>query len=391
MKIINRYLLREILLPFTYALGVVVFILLLGQLFKMVNMVVSEGVGVFDVGRIMVAMVPQMLTLALPISFFFAVLAAVGRLAAESEITALKAAGVSPFQLARPVLSLAAVVTLLTLLMSCWLAPWGMRQMRQAVFDILKAQATLALHSGRLNLAFSGMAIYLGGIDHKSGRVTAVFIEDYRNSDHPQTVTAVRGRLRSDREALRLLLELEDGTIHEYNPRREIYRVTDFSRYRVNLDILALMGKRLHVGFRNKARTLTELKQRIAAKRAAGKSAAGTMTVLYERFTQPFACFAFALLGLALVLVPVRSSAQYQGFVYGLSIILAYHVVGMVVEYLVEAAPNLAPLFFLLPNLLFIALGAGLLTLRQYEIGLPELPSVERLKAFGRRRRQPSA
>jgi len=374
MKIVNRYLQLEILQPFLFALGVVVFILLLGQLFKMVNMVVSEGVGLFDVALIMLAMIPQMLTLALPIAFFFAVLAAIGRLAGDGEITAMKAAGISPFQLARPVLRFGVVVMLLTLLMSCCLGPWGMRQMRQVVFDILKGQATLALHPGRLNLAFTGMAIYLGKVNHKTGRVTEVFIEDYRRPDHPQTITASRGRLVSNRNALSLLLELEEGTIHEYNPHRESYRVTDFSRYQVNLDLTVLMGKKLHVGFRNKARSNAELRARIAAKRKAGKSAAGTLATLYERFTQPFACIAFALLGLSLVLVPVRSGAQFQGFVYGLIIILAYHLTGMVAEYLVEAAPALALPLFCLPNLIFTALGAGLLSLRQYELPLPPLP-----------------
>jgi len=67
-----------------------------------------------------------------------------------------------------------------------------------AVFDILKAQATLALHPGRINLVFSGMAMYLSKVDHKSGRVTEIFIEDCRDSTHSQTIAATRGRLLSD-------------------------------------------------------------------------------------------------------------------------------------------------------------------------------------------------
>ena len=71
MTIINRYLQREIILPFGYAVGAVVFILLLGQLFKMVNLVVSDGVRGWDVLRIMLSMIPQMMTIAMPIAFFF--------------------------------------------------------------------------------------------------------------------------------------------------------------------------------------------------------------------------------------------------------------------------------------------------------------------------------
>ena len=79
------------------------------------------------------------------------------------------------------------------------------------------------------------------------------------------------------------------------------------------------------------------------------------------------ACFAFALLGLALVLVPVRSGARSQGFVFGLGFLLSYHLVGMVAEYLVEIKPSMAIFFMSLPPLIFILLGAWLLTMKQNE------------------------
>ncbi|MBN2808445.1 MAG: LptF/LptG family permease [Deltaproteobacteria bacterium] len=368
MSIINRYLQREILLPFFYVLAVVVFVLLLGQLFKIVNLVVSEGVQLWDVARMVLAMIPQMLTMALPISFFFAVLAGLGRLVGDAEVIALKAAGISPYRLFLPVLQLAVACTLLTLLMSAWLAPLGMRQLRQATFDILRGKVTVALHSQVLNLAFPGMAIYLGKMDRQSGRVAEVFIEDHRRSDNPQTITAASGWIVSEPQTSTLLLQLRDGTIHEYNPRDESYRVTDFSQYRINFDLSTLLGEKLHVGIMNKARSNADLLRRIAAAKSRGEEATGTVATLYERFTQPFACFAFALLGVALVLVPVRSSARFQGFIFGLVLLLAYYLTGMVTEFLAEWQPSLALLFFSLPNLIFILLGALLLFLKQHEI-----------------------
>jgi len=107
MSIINRYLRREILLPFFYSLLVIIFILLLGNLFKIVSMVVSEGVKLWDVIRLVTAMIPQMMTMALPLAFFFAVLAGIGRLVGDGEITALEAAGISPYQILQPILQLA--------------------------------------------------------------------------------------------------------------------------------------------------------------------------------------------------------------------------------------------------------------------------------------------
>lgn len=370
MSIINRYLLREILLPFFYALVVVVFVLLLGQLFKIVNMVVSDGVRVWDVARMVLSMIPQMLTMALPISFFFAVLAGVGRLVGDGEVVALKAAGISPYQLSVPVLRLAVACTLLTLLMSAWLAPLGVRQLRRATFDILREKVTLALRPQMLNQTFPGMAIYLDKIDRKTGRVESVFIEDRRHGDHQQTITALRGRIVSDMPTSTLSLKLEEGTIHEYDQKKESYRVTDFSQYHINFEISALMGEKLHVGFKSKARSNYELLQKISQDKSRGKSPARSIEALYERFTKPLACIAFALLGLALALVPVRSGARSQGFVFGLGFILSYHLLGMVAEYLVEVASSMAIFFMLLPPLVFILLGAWLLTMKQRETEL---------------------
>lgn len=367
MSIINRYLVREILLPFFYALAVVIFILLLGQLFKIVNMVVSDGVRVWDIMRMVLSMIPQMMTMALPISFFFAVLVGIGRLVGDGEVVALKAAGISPYRMSIPVLQLAVVCTLLTLLMSAWLAPLGIKQLRRATFDILREKVTLALRPQIVNQTFPGMAIYLDKIDRKTGRVVSIFIEDRRHGDHQQTITARRGKIVSDTQTSTLSLELMDGTIHEYDQKKESYRVTDFSKYHINFEISTLMGEKLHVGFKNKARSNSELLQKIILEKSRGGNPANTIETLYERFTNPLACIAFALLGLALVQVSVRSGVRFQGFVFGLGFLLAYHLTGLVVEYLVEIKPNFALFFLVLPPLVFTFFGAVLLTMKQYE------------------------
>ena len=370
MSIINRYLQREILLPFFYTLIVLVFILLLGQLFKIVNMVVSEGVRIWDVSRLVLALIPKILTMALPISFFFAVLVGLGRMVGDGEVVALKAAGVSPYAMLKPVLQLALICTFMVLLVSAWLAPWGMRQVRQVTFEILQEKVTLALRSQSLNLAFPGMAIYMGKINRENGRVAEVFIEDRRHGDQPQTITALEGVIVGDRSSSTLLLQLENGTIHEYDPAQESYRVTDFSQYRINFDISDLLGEEGEVKLRNRALSNSDLLRKIALRKREGGDPFKAQATLYERFTQPFSCFAFALLGLALALVPVRSGARFQGFVFGLIFVLAYYLSGMVTEYLAEWLPSLARLFFCLPNLLFLSLGAFLLTLKQREVEL---------------------
>ena len=146
--------------------------------------------------------------------------------------------------------------------------------------------------------------------------------------------------------------------------------MTDFSQYHINFEISALMGEKLHVGFKSKARSNSELRQKIALKKSRGEDPSRSIKTLYERFTKPLACIAFALLGLALVLVPVRSGARSQGFVFGLGLLLSYHLLGMVSEYLVELNFSMAIFFMALPPLIFILLGTWLLTIKQRETEL---------------------
>lgn len=358
--IIDSYLRKEILRPFIYALTILVFVLLLGRLFKIVNMVVAEGVSLGDVAALVLALIPKIMTMALPMAFFFAVLAGLGRLVGDGEFMALQAAGVAPRRLLSPVLKLAVAATLLTLMFTGWLSPWGMRQVHQVTFSILQEKITVALKERALNLSFPGMAIYLEGINHHNGQVDGVFIEDRRRPDKPQTVTAVRGRLVGDRASSSLVLQLEDGTIHEYDSASEVYRVTDFSQYRINFEISDLLGDEGRLRLRNNALDNRSLWQRLNERLQQGENPSGLRIALYERFTQPLACLAFALIGFALSLSPVRSGARFRGFVYGLIIILAYYVSSLIAEYLSEWQPFFTCLFFLLPNVFFLLLGIWL-------------------------------
>jgi lipopolysaccharide export system permease protein len=114
--------------------------------------------------------------------------------------------------------------------------------------------------------------------------------------------------------------------------------------------------------------------QKITRETEQGEIPIRALTTLYERFTQPFACIAFALLGVALVLRPVRSGARSRGFVFGLCLILAYHLSNLIIEYMVDWEPSLAFILFILPNLIFILLGIFMMTVNQNGIELSVIP-----------------
>src|SRR5213078_4242488 len=107
---INRYILREISVPFVLGLAVFTLILLIARILKLVEMVVNRGVPALQVLKLFSYILPAFLEVTVPMAVLLAVLVAFGRLSSDSEITALKTSGVSLYQLARPVALFALVI-----------------------------------------------------------------------------------------------------------------------------------------------------------------------------------------------------------------------------------------------------------------------------------------
>ena len=104
MKIIDRYVWKELLVPFLLGIFVFTFLLLLDKIFDLTDLIINKGVPIPLVILLLTYILPAFLVLTIPIGFLLAILVAFGRLSADMEIVALKASGVSPLRLLRPVL-----------------------------------------------------------------------------------------------------------------------------------------------------------------------------------------------------------------------------------------------------------------------------------------------
>lgn len=367
MRLLHRYVAGEITVPFALALGGLVGILLLGNLYKMADLVVTRGVGLLDVGRLMLAMLPYLLTMAIPMAFLFAVMIGIGRLGADGEVTAFKALGIAPRDLLPPVLLVGGVGTLICLLLELWLVPAGMKWMQRLTVELVQQQAALALEPGRLSQEFAGLAVRVAAIDPASGRVQRVVIIDQREEGEEHTITARRGRIVPDLEAGNILFLLEDGVIHTRHTIGEGYQLTDFGRYRLNFDLAALLGRKAVVRQRNKSLTIAELRAKIAALRARGAATGDEWCHINKRFALPMACLVFALLGMSLALEPVRTSGRFRGFVFALIVLVAYYIVLSLGQALGEEIGGVLVGAVWLANLLFGTLGGYLFYARQRE------------------------
>lgn len=389
MGIIRRYLCREIMVPFFLTLTVLIFVLLLGNLYKMADMVISRGVRLIDMLSLILAMIPYLLTMAIPMAFFFSLMAGLGRMGADGEVTAMKALGISPRDFLPPVMLIAVACTCMVLVLEIWLVPHGLKKIQRITLNILKNKMVLALRPHALSLGIKCLGIYVDDLDQKTGMIKGVVIFDQRQGKRQHTVTAREGLIIPDQKAGNLFFLLRQGTIHGYEPGKDSYQLTDFKEYKINLDLDALLGqggkhKRTH----NRSLTLGELRQKIHRLESQGKNAAKVRNSLYKRISMSFSCLVFALIGIPLALEPVRSSGRFRGLVFALVFLLAYYILFSFGQAIGEKGGPLQLPALWLANLVFAALGGFLFWKKQREIELTGVKKIDlvirRLSTFMR-------
>jgi lipopolysaccharide export system permease protein len=367
VRLITRYILKEIAVPFALGLAVFTLVLLIARILKLVELVVSRGVPFVDVVKVFSYILPAFLEVTVPMALLLGVLVALGRLSSDSEIVALKAAGVSLPQITRPVALFAGVVYVLALGLSVYARPWGNRLLRNGLYEIAKQRATAGIKAKVFNDDFSGLVIYVDRIEPPGNLLHGVLIADSRSTSdgdgkqthamrgEKNTIVAQTGLLMPDESQQALRLRLFDGSVHSFHRSDRSYHRTDFGTFDITLDLNAALA----AVARERDPSEMSLAELRAPHAAGAEEPLARAVELHRRFSIPFACLAFAAVAVPLGLRP-SNSVRARGFIISLALILGYYVLLTFGQSLAErgVAATLPALW--LPNLLLLALAAVL-------------------------------
>ena len=364
---IYRYIAREIAVPAVVGLLVFTFLLFMGRILRLVEMVVNKGVPFADILHLFVSLLPASLVITIPLSFLLGVLFGFGRLSTDSEIIALKASGFSLRDLLKPVLVLALVASIATGVLTLYLAPTGNSSFRETVFRIASSRATIGLQPLTFYDEFDGLLLYANAIDPRSDNLTGVLISDERLGNHPALILAREGRIVSDPRTRTLILRLRHGKIHRrVAGSDESYQVIDFSTYDINLEMDE------HLPADDQAARKKTKEMSTAELRATRDAETWPVTrrqysaSLYKRFARPFSPLLFTLVGAPLALQS-RRSGRSGGFALGIALFLLYYLLLSLAETLaVEGGLPPAPTVWA-PNILFLVAGLFFLRLASRE------------------------
>ena len=192
MRLVDRYLLKELFPPFFLALTVFTLIMLTDRALRLTELVILKGVDISTVGLLFLYILPSFFAVTVPMAVLVAVLIAFGRLSAESEITAMAASGVSLGRLVPSVFSFCLIGAAITLWIMLSLLPAGNQAFKETMFQVVKTKATVGIHEGVFNDAFDGLVLYAQGVEG-GNRLRGIFISNERTPKNPTSSSRRKG------------------------------------------------------------------------------------------------------------------------------------------------------------------------------------------------------
>jgi lipopolysaccharide export system permease protein len=373
MKLLDRYVSRQLLSTSLFAVGILSVVLVLGNVFRqLLDLLVNHNVPLDLILSFIGYILPFSLTFTIPWGFLTAILLVFGKMSAENELIALRSSGVSIPRICVSAFALAAACTGICLWINVDVAPRAQVKMKDALYNIATNNPLAMFGSDKVIDEFPGKKIY---VERNDGpELHNILVYEMNEESFPMRVVfARRGVLQTDHEHNQLLLNLFDARYEERN-QDEPNNLAKISQgitakettFPISLQELYEKNKK-RKGL--STMTVNELQQRLREeqtaavskddrkKQAADLSAA--RTEVSKRFSFSLASFAFALIGVPLAITAHRKETSV-GFLLSLAVAFVYFFFIIIAD-TVRNNPRVHPEFLVwTPNVLFIGLGMWL-------------------------------
>jgi LPS export ABC transporter permease LptF/LPS export ABC transporter permease LptG len=327
-RILDRYLVREIVGPLALGFLVYTFILLIRFLFESAEMIIRRGLSLGAVGELLLYTLPNIVVLTIPMSLLFGILIAVGRLASDSELVALRSSGISLMALYRPILLVSGFFTLVNMVLMLWVLPWGNTALVQLRLRIITETVAHQVEPRVFYPEFEGTLLYVFEMPEGNDRWHGVFLAQSLPTQKNQVTVAKWGRLRLDELGELVVLELEEAYTHEVDlDRPESYQISYTKRLERVLEDEFATTQRAKMSTVKEVRnqTLGELAETLRRPDESDELRNLARVEVHKKFAIPFACLVFGLCALPLGFNN-RRGGKASGFALSIGVILVYYI-----------------------------------------------------------------
>jgi len=362
MRIISRYLTKELLFVSLTGFFVFTFLLIMNSLFVMSDLVIKYSMDVFTVIMMLLYLIPSTVAVTVPMAFLVGVLLTYSRLVQDNEYHGMQSGGISITAIAMPAVWLSVLITVAMIAFNNWVLPAANLSYKKLYYEIARKRSAILLQEHSFVKQFDGYLFYVGEKDSKNDvlKKILVFVKDPKNLSEPvRVMTASSGELISDESSLRIALHLHSGSILSTS-YSDPFRV-NLMNFDSNLIDLDVKGSLRH-GYDpselkgSREMTIDELIKEINSKDSR-QDRNWLKVELNKKFSLPFAVLAFCIIGIPLGLM-TKKGGRMLGIGFSLVLIFIYYVLlsmGQTYGYSGKMSYFLSAW---LPNLFMLAAGA---------------------------------
>ncbi len=360
-RILDRYLIREVVLPALIALVVLTFVLEIPPILREGEQLIAKGVDLTTVAHVLLTLLPQALGLTIPMAVLLGLLVGFGRLSADREFVAMQACGVSLLRVLRPVAVVAVVATVATFYEMIVALPNANQTFREITVGLVATRAESNIKPQVFFEEFPSRIVYVRDTSPGAGW-RDVFLADMTHPDETDIFVARTGRLLVDREKQLVQLHLSDGIRHAVKIKNpDEYEGTEFGTIVLSVDPSTVFPRPPAKGVPEK--TIAELRADIAKLTAAGLPTHSERFMIQLKFALPIACPVLALIGLTLG-ASNRKDGKLASFVIGVLVIFAYYVLLYGARALANSGKFPAGWAPWVPNVVLAVAGVAMLIVR---------------------------
>ena len=328
---------------------------------------IAKGVDGFTIIRMMLTLLPQGLGVTIPMAMLVGILIGMGRISGDRETVAMQACGISISRILAPVMVLATMGAAVTCYILVVSLPDANQAFRDLSYTTIANRAEGEVRPRVFHDDFPSVILYAQEVALDGSGWAQVFLADTSKADQPTVYLAERGRVAIDRENRTIDVVLEHGTGHRSDPSVPgEYEVHDFEELVIGLNAeTAFPRSGPQRGLAEL--TIPQLETEAATMASMGQSAHQPIMHIHRKFSIPFACLVFALLGVGFG-VTSRKDGRLASFALGIGVIFAYYVVMYTSEAMAKGqlvSPHLA---MWIPNVLLGFAGMLLIVWRSRSV-----------------------
>lgn len=325
MKIIDKYIFMELIIPLFFGVAAFTGIFVgTGLLFELIDIYNSYGVRIITLVQLFFLELPAIMVITFPMATLLGTIMAFGRLSGDSEITALRAGGVSVYRLVVPALIIGLLMTFVTIGVNEYIVPEANFLNKQIVNQFKNAERKPRTRENLLLPSTDSknrpdFFLYAARFNGDTGEMTDVIFQDYEDG-RPVRLIEARQAIWTDNGNW----EFKDGTITYLKPGEKVPSIS-FGEFMVELmsspEQISLVDKDIE------DMRLGELQKRIDLMQRQGKAANRELIQFYQRFSIPFANFIFVLVAASLGIHPRRSGGSATGMGISIGVIFIYYTI----------------------------------------------------------------